>query len=43
MRRIPWTSLKTYILIPWIMFDRDYDMHALGSEVADLFINAIMA
>ena len=30
-----------HILIPWIIFDRDYDLHALGSEVADLFINAI--
>ena len=30
-----------HIMIPWIIFGRRYDLRALGSEVSDLFINAI--
>ena len=30
-----------HIVIPWIMFNRDYDFMKIGKEVADLFINAI--
>ena len=32
-----------HIMIPWIIFDRQYDFNALGAEVSDLFINAIRA
>lgn len=30
-----------HIIIPWIMFNRDYDLPALGEEVSRLFINAV--
>ncbi len=30
-----------HIIIPWIMFERDYDFKHIGTVVADLFINAI--
>lgn len=30
-----------HIMIPWIMFNRQYDLRAVGAEVADLFVNAI--
>lgn len=30
-----------HILIPWIMFNRNYDLPKIGKEVADLFVNAI--
>ena len=30
-----------HIIIPWIMFNRSYDFSGIGTEVADLFINAI--
>lgn len=32
-----------HIMIPWIIFNRDYDMRSLGVEVSDLFVNAIRA
>lgn len=32
-----------HIMIPWIIFNRRYDLRALGSEVSDLFVNAIRA
>lgn len=32
-----------HIMIPWIIFNRCYDLRALGSEVSDLFVNAIRA
>lgn len=30
-----------HIIIPWIMFNRDYSLPAIGDEIARLFINAI--
>ncbi len=30
-----------HIMIPWVIFDRQYDFNALGAQVSDLFINAI--
>ncbi|MBU3917270.1 TetR/AcrR family transcriptional regulator, partial [bacterium] len=30
-----------HVIIPWIMFERDYDFKSIGTAVADLFINAI--
>lgn len=30
-----------HIMIPWIIFDRQYDFNALGAQFSDLFINAI--
>ncbi|MGB9499397.1 MAG: TetR/AcrR family transcriptional regulator [Dissulfuribacterales bacterium] len=30
-----------HIMIPWIIFNRHYDLREVGSEVSDLFINAI--
>lgn len=30
-----------HIMIPWIIFDRHYDMRALGLEVSNLFLKAI--
>ncbi len=30
-----------HIIIPWIIFDRNYDFQKIGNEVARLFINAI--
>lgn len=32
-----------HITIPWIMFNRDYDLLKVGEEVSRLFINAIRA
>jgi TetR/AcrR family fatty acid metabolism transcriptional regulator len=32
-----------HIMIPWIIFNRRYDLRALGSEVSNLFVNAIRA
>ena len=32
-----------HIMIPWIIFDRRYDMRALGEEVSSLFLKAIRA
>jgi TetR/AcrR family fatty acid metabolism transcriptional regulator len=30
-----------HILIPWIIFNRNYDLKGVGEEVAELFINAV--
>lgn len=30
-----------HILIPWIMFNREYDLEKIGQDVSTLFINAI--
>jgi len=30
-----------HIIIPWIIFDRKYDLIKVGNEVSKLFINAI--
>lgn len=30
-----------HILIPWIMFNRHYDLPKIGKEVANIFVNAI--
>lgn len=32
-----------HIMIPWIIFNRRYDLRLLGSEVSDLFVKAIRA
>jgi len=32
-----------HIMIPWIIFDRQYDLKSVGEEVANLFVNAIRA
>jgi TetR/AcrR family fatty acid metabolism transcriptional regulator len=32
-----------HIMIPWIIFNRRYDLRAVGGEVSDLFVNAIKA
>jgi len=30
-----------HIIIPWIMFNRNYDLKKIGEEVSDLFINVL--
>ncbi len=30
-----------HIMIPWIIFNRGYDLKSVGAEVSDLFVNAI--
>jgi len=32
-----------HVMIPWIIFNRSYDLKSVGEEVSDLFINAIRA
>ncbi len=32
-----------HIMIPWIIFNRGYDLRAVGEEVAELFVNGIRA
>ena len=32
-----------HIMIPWIIFNRGYDMRSLGVEVSELFVNALRA